>query len=60
MNCECHICGYKWVSRKDSPKQCPRCKRMDWQKVGVAVYRYMLNDTFACAKVRMLESRDER
>ena len=23
-------CGYEWVSKKEKPKQCPRCKRYDW------------------------------
>tara|TARA_Y100000034_G_C6896803_1_gene413643 strand:+ start:1872 stop:1994 length:123 start_codon:yes stop_codon:yes gene_type:complete len=26
-NKKCHHCGYKWESRKDKPKECPRCKR---------------------------------
>jgi len=26
-NKTCHLCGYKWISRKDKPKECPRCKR---------------------------------
>lgn len=23
---KCWKCGYEWVSRKDSPKECPECK----------------------------------
>ena len=26
------LCDYKWISIKADPKQCPRCKRMDWNK----------------------------
>jgi len=29
-NCKCKQCGYFWVSYKENPKQCPRCKRYDW------------------------------
>jgi predicted Zn-ribbon and HTH transcriptional regulator len=29
---KCNLCGYKWNSRKKTPKQCPNCKRMDWNK----------------------------
>ena len=27
---KCKRCGYEWDSRKENPKQCPRCKRYDW------------------------------
>ncbi len=29
---ECLICGYKWRSRLEEPKACPRCKRLDWKR----------------------------
>lgn len=29
---KCLLCGYIWVSRTELPKQCPNCKRMDWNK----------------------------
>lgn len=29
---ECKRCGYKWESRLPLPKQCPNCKRMDWNE----------------------------
>jgi hypothetical protein len=29
---KCHRCNYHWMSRKDNPVQCPRCKRYDWVK----------------------------
>lgn len=29
---KCLICGYKWNSIKPEPKQCPRCKRYDYNK----------------------------
>jgi predicted Zn-ribbon and HTH transcriptional regulator len=24
--CKCSKCGYKWFSRVDNPKACPKCK----------------------------------
>ena len=27
MQKECFRCGYKWLSRKDNPKECPKCKK---------------------------------
>ena len=29
---KCNLCGYEWESRKSKPKQCPDCKRQDWNK----------------------------
>lgn len=31
---KCLKCGYKWYPRTAPklPKQCPNCKRMDWNK----------------------------
>ena len=29
---KCKLCGYEWESRTDKPKQCPKCKRYDWDK----------------------------
>lgn len=29
--CKCRACGYEWEPRVSEPKQCPRCKRYDWQ-----------------------------
>jgi len=29
---KCNQCEYKWESRKDEPKQCPKCKRYDWNE----------------------------
>ncbi len=31
---KCKICGYDWESIVDKPKQCPRCKRYDWDKTN--------------------------
>jgi len=31
-NKKCLKCGYEWGSIKGDPKQCPRCKRYDWNK----------------------------
>lgn len=28
----CKQCGYVWLSKLDKPKQCPRCKRYDYDK----------------------------
>jgi len=31
MKQKCSYCEYEWVSRKENPKECPRCKRrMDY------------------------------
>lgn len=30
----CLICGYIWEPRAEEPKQCPKCKRYDWNKGG--------------------------
>lgn len=27
----CTLCKYEWVSRVESPKTCPKCKRYDWK-----------------------------
>ena len=27
---ECKLCGHKWISQKENPLACPRCKRYDW------------------------------
>jgi len=27
---KCKLCKYEWASRKNKPKQCPRCKRYDY------------------------------
>jgi len=29
---QCKLCGYEWESVLNKPKQCPRCKRYDWEK----------------------------
>jgi len=29
---KCNICDYEWKSRADPPKQCPKCKRYDYNK----------------------------
>jgi len=28
----CKKCGYVWISRKDNPRQCPKCKNIFWNK----------------------------
>ena len=32
QNKKCGICGYEWEARNEEPKQCPKCKRYDWNK----------------------------
>jgi len=29
---KCNKCGYKWIPRVKYPIECPRCKRLDWNK----------------------------
>lgn len=28
----CEKCGYDWEGRKENPKQCPKCKSMEWNE----------------------------
>lgn len=28
---KCRHCGHEWVGRVDKPRECPNCKRYDWQ-----------------------------
>lgn len=28
---KCKNCEYEWVSKVENPKQCPKCKRYDWE-----------------------------
>lgn len=28
---KCHKCQYEWKGMVEIPKQCPRCKRYDWE-----------------------------
>ena len=32
MKQKCKLCKYEWESKVEDPKQCPRCKRYDWNK----------------------------
>lgn len=32
MECTCKRCGKTWNARVDKPKQCPYCKRYDWNE----------------------------
>lgn len=32
IECTCLRCGATWTPRKSNPVQCPRCKRVDWNK----------------------------
>lgn len=31
MKHKCKVCKYEWDSRVRKPKQCPKCKRYDYQ-----------------------------
>ena len=33
MNNKCLKCGYSWVSKKQSPKACPKCKSYKWNEI---------------------------
>ena len=38
MNGFCRRCGYEWLLRTKVPKQCPRCKNIEWnvkRKTGI-------------------------
>ena len=30
--CTCDICGKEWITKKEKPLSCPKCKRYDWDK----------------------------
>ena len=30
-NLMCRVCGYKWVSRIEQPKKCPKCQSWHWR-----------------------------
>lgn len=32
MKHKCKACGYEWIARVHNPKQCPRCKRYDFEQ----------------------------
>ena len=29
----CKLCGYVWFPMKEKPKQCPNCKRYDYNRI---------------------------
>lgn len=29
---KCNLCGYEWKRSVNTPKQCPRCKRYDYER----------------------------
>ena len=33
MKNKCKHCNYEWDARVEKPKQCPRCKRYNWEEV---------------------------
>lgn len=33
MTHKCNKCFYEWDGRTKDPKQCPRCKRYDWNSI---------------------------
>jgi primosomal protein N' len=35
LTLKCLKCRYEWIPRKDRPKECPECKRRDWDGVGL-------------------------
>jgi predicted Zn-ribbon and HTH transcriptional regulator len=30
--CRCRKCGYEWVARVATPRECPRCKCRKWDE----------------------------
>jgi len=37
---ECEFCDYRWSSRVDNPKSCPRCKRrLDYKDAKLVLNR---------------------
>jgi len=30
--CVCNQCANEWVPKVKIPKQCPKCKRVDWNR----------------------------
>ena len=33
LNLKCKRCEYEWLARLVKPKQCPRCKSYNWDKI---------------------------
>ena len=33
MKQKCLLCKNEWYSRIEKPKECPRCKRYDWNTI---------------------------
>ena len=29
---KCKKCKHEWIGRVENPKECPECKRRDWNK----------------------------
>ena len=46
MERTCQLCHYKWPSRfRRKPKQCPRCKRYDWELKEVRQQQSPISET---------------
>jgi len=41
---KCKRCGYTWNSYLEKPKQCPKCKRMDWYEEKTKRRRRRINE----------------
>ena len=37
---KCSRCNHEWISRRDTPIQCPRCKSYNWQEKEREVVEY--------------------
>ena len=44
MDCRCKKCGNIWPSRTKMPKQCPACKRYDWNEDLTKKQKKILKD----------------
>jgi hypothetical protein len=36
-SCKCRLCGYEWNARVENPRQCVRCKRVDWHVENIKI-----------------------
>ena len=47
---KCKICKYEWQSRKENPKQCPKCKRYDYENQLRKKDMYLSKEKFEIAR----------
>jgi hypothetical protein len=44
MMYKCKRCGYEWIPRTITPKECPSCKQRDWNGPTKIIDESLLNE----------------